>query len=86
MITLTRQETELVLATLDIPRELRDRLAAEPERVGLNGNEIELLVELATDRLMTRGFDADYRPTVEGAALERLIDRLFAEDVEENSG
>ena len=46
----------------------------------LDGDEVDLLVGLATDRLMIGGFDASYRPTVEGVALERLIDRLVAED------
>jgi hypothetical protein len=82
MIALTPAETELVLATLDVPADLRDRLAAAGAERVLDGEEVDLLVELATDRLMIGGFDASYRPTVEGAALERLIDRLVAEDAD----
>ncbi len=80
MIALTAKETELVLATLAVPADLRDRLAAEDADRVLDGDEVDLLVGLATDRLMIGGFDASYRPTVEGVALERLIDRLVAED------
>jgi hypothetical protein len=80
MMVLTPTETELVLATLNIPVELRDRLAPEGAERVLDGDEVDLLVDLATDRMMIGGFDASYRPTVEGAALERLIDRLVAED------
>lgn len=82
MITLSRQEVELVLATLALPSELRRRLEVGTKARELDGDELDLLVELATDRLMTGGFDAAYRPTVEGAALERLIDRLVTADAE----
>lgn len=82
MITLSAQEAQLVLATLDVPNDLRDRLTAGGNGLRLTGNELDLVVELATDRLMVGGFDVAYRPTVEGAALERLIDRLVAEDAE----
>lgn len=80
MITLNRKEADLVVATLDVPADLRERLTAGDEGLGLEGDEIDLLVELATDRLMRGGFDRAYRPTVEGAALEALIDRLVDED------
>jgi hypothetical protein len=82
MIALTPTETELVLATLDVPADLRNRLAHEGRARVLSGDDVDLLVDLATDRLMVGGFDASYRPTVEGAALERLIDRLVAEDAD----
>ena len=80
MITLTPAEAELVLATLDVPADLRGRLAGESAERVLDGDEVDLLVDLATDRLIIGGFDVSYRATVEGAALERLIDRLVAED------
>jgi hypothetical protein len=41
MITLSPQEADLILATLEIPRELRDRLAAGGSGLGLNGDEID---------------------------------------------
>jgi hypothetical protein len=40
MITLSPQEADLILA-LEIPRELRDRLAAGGSGLGLNGDEID---------------------------------------------
>jgi len=83
MVALNSAEAQLVLGTLEVPKDLRDRLAAGGEGLALDGDEIDLLVELATDRLMTRGFDASYRPTVEGAALERLVDRLLSTEEEE---
>lgn len=81
MITLSGADVALVYTTLALPDEVRDRFArAGPEGIVLNDDDVDLLVELATDRLMAHGFDAAYRPTEAGVALERLIDRLTAED------
>jgi hypothetical protein len=84
VISLNADETALVLSTLELPESLRNRLAMGGRGRAITGDETDLLVELATDRLMTHGFAAAYRPTPEGTALERLIDRLVAEDREDN--
>lgn len=84
MIELTVAESELV-STLELPRELRERLEA-PGGATLDGDDVDVLVDLATDRLMERGFDAEYRPTSEGTALERLVDRLVAVDAVDPAG
>lgn len=79
MITLAPREVALVL-TLDVPADLRDRLV---EGLPLGEDDRELLVELASDRLLVAGFDAEYRPTAEGTALEDIITRLTAGDRDE---
>ena len=83
MIALSGEEARLVLGTLEVPEGLRDRLIAGGEGLVLDGDECDLLVDLATDRLMVHGFDASYNPTHEGAALERLIDHLVSRDAED---
>ena len=42
----------------------------------LSDEEREVLLQTVAEHLTTHGFDAAYRPTALGAALERLIDRL----------
>ena len=84
MITISADEAALAVKVLGLPDELRTRLASVgPEGLDLSGEEIDQLVDLATDRLMTHGFDANYRPTDEGEALEHLVDRLTAEDADQ---
>jgi len=79
MITLSPHEVTL-LRTLDLPDQLHARLAnVGPQGAVLDVAEADLLLELVTNRLMTHGFDAEYKPTQEGEALEKLVDRLGAE-------
>lgn len=81
MTGLTAGEVTFVLTALDLPTELRSRLLAASETgLALRDEEVDSLLELISDRLMTHGFDATYRPTEEGRTLERLIDRLSADN------
>lgn len=81
MTGLNAEEVRLVLEAVGLPPALRPRFSAATETgLELGGDEADLVLELVSDRLMTHGFDAAYRPTDEGRALERLIDRLSAED------
>lgn len=50
------------------------------ESLVLSGSpdELDNLREACSDLLQRIGFDAEYSPTKEGAALEMLIDKLFA--------
>lgn len=81
MTGLTAGEVTFVLASLKLPSELRSRLlASSGAGLELRDEEVDSLLELVSDRVMTHGFDAAYQPTEEGRALERLIDRLSVDD------
>lgn len=81
MTRLNASEAKLVLRVIDLPAELCPRFEAGAEAgLALADDEADLVLDLVSDRLMTHGFDAAYRPTEEGRALERLIDRLSADD------
>lgn len=81
MIGLDAAEVKLLLKAVELPVRLRPRFWAGAEAgLELEDEEADLVLDLVSDRLMTHGFDAAYRPTDEGRALERLIDRLSADD------
>lgn len=81
MIKLNGDEVRFVLEALDLPPEFRPRLSEAKEMgLELQDEEVDVLLELVSERLMTHGFDAAYRPTEEGQRLERLVDRLSVND------
>jgi hypothetical protein len=43
----------------------------------LTADQVDSIRDLCGERLQAVGFDSHYEPTVEGRALETLIDKLF---------
>ena len=77
MVELSADEANLLLRLTDVPESLRQRLGSHRDQVvTLDEEDASLLLEAVTDRLMTHGFDPNYKATPEGAQLEQLIDRL----------
>lgn len=77
MIELTCDDIKLLRHIPSLPLPLTHRLeTAQGHPVSLSDEEREVLLTAVADHLTTHGFDASYRPTALGAALERLIDRI----------
>ena len=79
VIQLTPDDIELLRPIRSLPAQLLHKLeAAQGRSVALEDAEYEVLLDAVAERLATEGFDAAYRPTALGTALERLIDRITA--------
>lgn len=73
---LSDQEVE-TLAEIAVRRAGDDSPLLSAVRSGYpSGGQVDKLVDLVTEELAPRGFDADYEPTSYGAQLENLIDVL----------
>jgi len=71
LILLARlRETQPRVASLRIEF-MGDRIKSDPAT-------IEELRDILTEVLATVGFDEHYNPTVEGTAIENIIDKLFS--------
>ena len=71
-------ERDLLLAHPETEIVVRELLSWQEEEV-LNGTpeQCDALREACSDLLQRIGFDEEYAPTIEGAALEGLIDKLL---------
>jgi hypothetical protein len=77
-IVISRFERDLLLAHPETEI-IAHELLSEPEGDALNGtpDQCDALREACADLLERIGFDEEYAPTIEGQALEGLIDKLL---------
>lgn len=71
---LAQRHAAFLLERLELTPALRAKLL---EGADLSVDESDDLRDLVADRLLTHGFDEDYKPNAEGHQLEHLIDVLF---------
>jgi hypothetical protein len=80
LISLTREERQLLLRRLEVAPDIRAQLeSASPHSVDvwMSVDQADDLREAVQDVLQVHGFDESYAPTQEGLVLERLVDKFF---------
>jgi hypothetical protein len=89
-VHLSTEEAEYVSRLTSEDDSFASLLCGHPD-IFVNGRVItlsrpaaEMLRDYFTEKLARVGFDADYKPNVEGCLLERLIDVFFFPEAEDN--
>ena len=78
MIRLSRDDADFLVAVLELPSALRQKLSDKGrQEISVSSDEANVLRDLCGERLQTHGFDKEYNPTEEGKRLENLVDKLF---------
>jgi hypothetical protein len=78
MIRLPQDGCEIAAELPSLPSVLRAKLSSADTIAGvlIDEDDRDQIVEAAADELLQSGFDADYKPTTRGSALEDLITQL----------
>jgi hypothetical protein len=77
LVKLNREEVLLLQSELQINEHLKNVLKLAAQGQELSQKDADSLRDRCIERLDVDGFDKEYQPTILGAKLELLIDKLF---------
>ena len=76
-VQLTDAQAKYLGEKIELPKSLADVVGEPPRRAfRLTSAQQGMFVSILSDKLQRCGFDAGYKPTVDGSMLESLIDAL----------